>query len=63
MNDNDPLRTEFAREFKRLIDTLNAGGLSEQTALMKRLGAHLGGDPTTMPIVAEEYEAYEHPNV
>src|SRR6267378_2806078 len=63
MSDTDPLRSEFAREFKRLIDALNAGGLSEPTSLMKRLTAHLGGDPTTLPIVAEEFEAYEHPNV
>ena len=60
---DDPLRGEFARDFKRFIDTLNAGGFSEQTPLMKRLKEHLGGDPTTMPIVAEEFEAYEHPNV
>ena len=63
MADNDPLRSEFARDFKRFIDTLNAGGFSEQTALMKRLTAHLAGEPTTMPIVAEEFEAYDHPNV
>jgi hypothetical protein len=63
VGDNDPLRGEFARDFKRFIDTLNAGGFSEQTALMKRLTAHLAGDPTTMPIVAEEFEAYDHPNV
>jgi hypothetical protein len=63
MSENDPLRGEFAREFKRLIDALNAGGFSEPTSLMKRLAAHLGGDPTRMPIVAEEFEAYEHPNV
>jgi len=62
-DDKDPLRTEFARDFKRFIDTLNAGGFTEQTTLMKRLAAHLGGDPTTMPIVAEEFEAYDHPNV
>ena len=63
MSENDPLRGEFARDFKRFIDTLNAGGFSEQTALMKRLSTHLGGEPTTMPIVAEEFEAYDHPNV
>jgi hypothetical protein len=63
VSDSDPLRTEFAREFKRFIDALNAGGLSEPTSLMKRLSSHLGGDPTRMPIVAEEFEAYEHPNV
>ena len=63
MDEKDPLRTEFARDFKRLIDALNAGSFAEQTPLMKRLTTHLGGDPTTMPIVAEEYESYEHPNV
>jgi hypothetical protein len=63
MNESDPLRGEFAREFKRLIDALNAGSFAEQTPLMKRLSDHLGGNPTTMPIVAEEFQAYEHPNV
>jgi hypothetical protein len=59
----DPLRSEFAREFKRLIDAMNAWAVSEPTQLMQRLGAHLGGNPSTMPIVMEEFEAYEHPNV
>lgn len=59
----DPLRGDFARDFKRFIDALNAGSFAEQTPLMKRLHDHLGGDPSTMPIVAEEFEAYEHPNV
>ena len=60
---DDALRNEFARDFKRLIDAMNAGTFAEQTPLMKRLEAHLGGNPSTMPIVAEEFEAYEHPNV
>src|SRR5437867_88015 len=60
---DDALRNEFARDFKRLIDAMNAGTFAEQTPLMKRLKAHLGGNPSTMPIVAEEFEAYEHPNV
>src|SRR5688500_12745907 len=63
MSENDPLRGEFARDFKRFIDALNAGTFSEQTPLMRRLSDHLGGNPTTMPIVAEEFQAYEHPNV
>ena len=63
MSENDPLRGDFARDFKRFIDALNAGTFAEQTPLMKRLREHLGADPTTMPIVAEEFESYEHPNV
>jgi hypothetical protein len=63
MSENDPLRGEFARDFKRFIDALNAGTFSEQTPLMKRLETHLGGNPATMPIVMAEFESYEHPNV
>lgn len=63
MDENDPLRGDFAKAFKRFIDALNAGTFSEQTPLMKRLEAHLGGSPATMPIVMAEFETYEHPNV
>ncbi len=63
MAENDPLRSDFARDFKRLIDAMNTWAASEQTPLMKRLEAHLGGNPSTMPIVMAEFEAYEHPNV
>jgi len=62
MND-DALRGEFARDFKRLMDAINAGSFSEQTPLMRRLESHLGGTPSTMPIVMAEFEAYDHPNV
>jgi cell division protease FtsH len=60
---DDPLRGEFARDFKRLMDAINAGTFNEQTPLMKRLETHLGGNPATMPIVMGEFEAYDHPNV
>ena len=56
-------KSEFAREFKRFIDGMNTWAVSEATPLMRRLEAHLGGNPTTMPIVIAEFEAYEHPNV
>ena len=56
-------RFDFAKEFKRFIDTMNAEATNEQTPLLRRLAAHLGGDPSTMPVVAEEFEHYEQPNV
>jgi hypothetical protein len=33
------------------------------TPLTERLKEYLGDDPKTVPIVAEEFESYEHPNV
>jgi hypothetical protein len=47
---------DFAKEFKRFIDTMNAEAVNEQTPLVRRLAAHLDGDPSTMPVVAEEFE-------
>jgi hypothetical protein len=35
---------------------VNAEAVNEQTPLVRRLAAHLGGDPSTMPVVAEEFE-------
>jgi cell division protease FtsH len=60
---DDPLQSQFARDFKKLIDTMNTWAVTEQTPLMKRLESHLGGTPSTMPIVMAEFEPYEHPNV
>src|SRR5258706_4421864 len=61
--DGDPLQAQFARDFKKLIDTMNTWALTEQTPLMKRLETHLGGTPSTMPIVMAEFEPFDHPNV
>src|SRR5258706_4703312 len=61
--DGDPLQTQFARDFKKLIDTMNTWAVTEQTPLMKRLETHLGGTPSTMPIVMAEFEPFDHPNV
>src|SRR2546428_11458698 len=55
-------RFDFAKEFKRFIDTMNAEATNEQTPLLRRLAAHLGGDPSTMPVVPEEFEHYQQPN-
>ncbi|HYK98640.1 MAG TPA: AAA family ATPase [Candidatus Acidoferrales bacterium] len=63
MPEQDPLRSDFARDFKRLIDAMNTWAVSEQTPLMKRLETHLGGTPQTMPIVMAEFDPWEHPNV
>jgi hypothetical protein len=54
---------EFASSFKRFIDAMNAEAAKEASPLLERLRAHLGGDPGRMPIVSEDFDNYEHPNV
>jgi hypothetical protein len=54
---------EFASSFKRFIDAMNAEAAKEASPLLERLRTHLGGDPGRMPIVSEDYDNYEHPNV
>jgi len=54
---------EFASAFKRFLDAMNAEAAKETSPLLERLRQHLGGDPGRMPIVSEDYDNYEHPNV
>ena len=63
MKDPDGATKEFASSFKRFIDAMNAEAAKETSPLLERLRAHLGGDPGRMPIVSEDYDNYEHPNV
>src|SRR5712691_11532433 len=64
MKDSDGKSTqEFASSFKRFIDAMNAEASKETSPLLERLRAHLGGDPGRMPIVSEDFDNYEHPNV
>ena len=53
----------FASAFKQFIDAMNAEAAKETNPLIERLRAHLGSDPGRMPIVTEDFDNYEHPNV
>jgi hypothetical protein len=53
----------FASAFKTFIDAMNAEAAKETNPLIERLRAHLGSDPGRMPIVTEDFDNYEHPNV
>lgn len=58
--DLDPVG--FGSAFKAFIDNMNASAAKETNPLIERLKAHLGAEPGSAPIVAEEFESYEHPN-
>ena len=63
MGEHDASTTSFAAAFKKFIDAMNLEASKETNPLMERLRAHLGGDPGRMPIVAEDFDNYEHPNI
>lgn len=52
---------DFGAAFKRFMDTVNAAAVD--SPLLDRIAAHLGEDPTRLPVIAEEFDAFEHPNV
>jgi hypothetical protein len=62
MPEGDGTRS-FASAFKQFIDAMNAEAAKETNPLIERLRAHLGSDPGRMPIVTEDFDNYEHPNV
>ena len=54
---------EFGGLFKRFMDAMVAEAEPRSNPLRERLTAHLGSDPTRLPVTVEEYDTWEHPNV
>src|SRR4029453_15808877 len=56
--------TEFARTFKRFLETVSSLATPEEDApLRKALEEHLGGDPRQYPVVSDRFAGFEHVNV
>src|SRR5262249_41468018 len=60
-NDLDPAR--FGSAFKAFMEAVAAAADPPRSTLIDRIRAHLKADPTQHPVIAEEYDAFEHPNV
>jgi ATP-dependent 26S proteasome regulatory subunit len=54
---------DFGSSFKAFMDQMAAQRPSEEPFFLRRLREHFEKDPTTLPIVSEKFEKYEHPNV
>src|SRR2546428_1759822 len=54
---------EFGLLFKRFLDDIVNRAEVPEGPLLKRLRAHLGGEPTRMPVVSEEVQRFEQPNL
>jgi hypothetical protein len=59
--DLDPAR--FGAAFKAFMEAVTAAADPPQSPLIDRIETHLGADPSQYPVIAEEYDAFEHPNV
>jgi len=55
--------TDFGASFKAFMDQMASQGPAEEPVFLRRLRDHFSGDPTTLPIVTEKFETYEHANV
>jgi ATPase family associated with various cellular activities (AAA) len=54
---------EFGTAFKAFLEQSTAQAPAAEPVLAGRLRRHLGTDPADLPIVAEEYEPAEHPDL
>lgn len=53
----------FAATFRRFMDVMNAQADPGGNPFLERISAHLGSDPNRLPVVVEEFDRFEHPNV
>lgn len=60
-DDLSPAR--FGTAFKAFMDAVVAESSPPRSPLLERIAAHLGTDPTRLPVIAEEFDSFEHPNV
>ncbi|HEV8637770.1 MAG TPA: AAA family ATPase [Chloroflexota bacterium] len=61
MDELSPAR--FGSAFKAFMDAVVAAAAPPSSPLLERIQAHLGADPAQLPVVAEEFDAFDHPNV
>jgi hypothetical protein len=54
---------EFGLLFKRFLDDIVNRAEVPEGPLLKRLRAHLGGEPMHMPVISEEFERFQQPNL
>ena len=54
---------DFGASFKGFLEQMTAEATSEEPVFLKHLQAHFDCDPTTLPIISEGFEDFEHANV
>ena len=54
---------DFGASFKGFLDQMSANVPTEDPVFVKHLRVHFGEDPSTLPIIAQKFDAYELANV
>lgn len=64
MTDSELSPARFGATFRAFMDAvLAAAEPRDQNPLQKRIATHLGADLPELPVIAEEYDPFEHPNL
>jgi hypothetical protein len=63
MPDQELTTDEFGRSFKAFMDAMVAAAVPRRGALQERIAAHLGPDASQLPVVTEELDNFDHPNL
>ena len=53
----------FGASFKGFLDQMAQQAPTEEPELLRRAREHFGADPAALPVVTEQFERHEHPNV
>jgi hypothetical protein len=63
-NPSDSLSpARFGSAFKAFMDAVVAAASPPASPLLERIVAHLGAEPGQLPVIGEEFDSYEHPNL
>lgn len=63
MSEHELTPSQFGTTFKAFMETVIAAAAPPIGPLLTRIEAHLGHDPAALPVIGEEFDAFEHPNV
>jgi len=62
-NDTDLDPARFGTAFKEFMEAVVAQATPPASPLLDRIQSHLGVDPAQLPVIGEEYDSFEHPNL
>ncbi|MGV8118150.1 MAG: AAA family ATPase [Candidatus Xenobiia bacterium LiM19] len=64
MDNQTPINfNEFSSSFKGFLDKVVEHAPKEEPFFLEKLREHFGEEPTRLPILAEEFEPHNHPNL
>lgn len=63
MTDSDLDPARFGTAFKAFMEAVTAAAEAPRSPLLERIRGHLGTTSTQLPVLAEEYDSFDHPNL